>query len=217
MLRDYILFDLDGTLLDSLPLIENSFRHAFEQFNLPWNEGAVMKTVGLPLRDACKQFAGAKWKEFFDCYIQYQLTIHDRLIRVYPGTLETLDRIKSRAKGVGVVTSKRRVMARRGITITGLDRYLDHLVALEDVENPKPHAEPVMRGLQKFGVDPGQAVYVGDSYFDIASGRSAGVLTVGVTWGMATREELEHAGPDFLVHNWSELLEVLAAGGRRPV
>ncbi|MBF7083875.1 HAD-IA family hydrolase [Desulfallas sp. Bu1-1] len=215
MLRDYILFDLDGTLLDSLPLIEKSFRHAFKQFQIPWNNGAVMKTVGLPLRDACRQFAGERWQEFFDCYIQYQLTIHDKFIRVFPGALETLDQIKPLVKGMGVVTSKRRVMARRGISVTGLDRYLDHLVTLEDVEKPKPHAEPVLRGLQKFGANPGQAVYVGDSYFDIESGRNAGVLTVGVTWGMATRDELEDAGPDFLVNTWSEMVEVLTVNRRR--
>jgi pyrophosphatase PpaX len=106
-------------------------------------------------------------------------------------------------------------MARRGIAVTGLDRYLDHLVTLEDVEKPKPHAEPVLRGLQKFGANSGQAVYVGDSYFDIESGRNAGVLTVGVTWGMATRDELEDARPDFLVNTWSEMVEVLTVNRRR--
>ncbi|SFQ94690.1 HAD-IA family hydrolase [Desulfoscipio geothermicus] len=209
MLRDYVLFDLDGTLLDSLPLIETTFRHVFETMDIPWENGAVMKTVGLPLRDACRQFAGERWQELFDCYIKYQLEIHDEYIKVFPGAPETLAEIKPLVKGVGVVTSKRRPMAERGIAITGLGRYLDHLVTLEDVEKPKPDAEPVRRGMEKFGAAPEQTVFVGDSYFDIESGRNAGVITVGVTWGMASRAELEVAGPDFLVETWADLVRVL--------
>lgn len=208
MPRDYVLFDLDGTLLDSLPLIENSFRHAFKQFGIPWQNGAVMKTVGLPLREACMQFAGEKWRDFFDCYIQYQLQIHDDFIRVFPDTIPALAQIKPLVKGMGVVTSKRRIMAVRGTEATGLDRYLDHLVSLEDVDKPKPDPQPVLRCLEYFGASPRQAVFVGDSYFDIESGHNAGVVTVGVTWGMAERGELEAAGSDFVVDSWSQLISV---------
>ncbi|AGL03033.1 HAD-IA family hydrolase [Desulfoscipio gibsoniae] len=209
MLRDYVLFDLDGTLLDSLPLIEAAFYHVFKQMNIPWENGAVMKTVGLPLRDACRQFAGERWQELFNNYINHQLTLHDQYIKVYKGALETLDEIKPLVQGMGVVTSKRRPMAERGIDVTGLNRYLKHLVALEDVEKPKPHGEPVLRGLGKLGASPEQAVFVGDSYYDIESGRNAGVITVGVSWGMASREELQACGPDFIADTWPELAAIL--------
>ncbi len=209
MLKNYVLFDLDGTLLDSLPLIEASFYHVFKQMSIPWNEGAVMKTVGLPLRDACEQFGGERWQELFDSYISYQLTIHDQYIKVYPGALETLAEIKPWLKGMGVVTSKRRPMAERGIALTGLGVYLEHMVTLEDVEKPKPHGEPVIRGLDKLGARPEQAVYVGDSYYDMESGHNAGVVTVGVSWGMASREELHACGPDFVVDTWTELIALL--------
>jgi len=209
MINNYVLFDLDGTLLDSLPLIEATFYHVFEQMSIPWDGGAVMKTVGLPLRDACRQFGGKRWRELFDSYISYQLTIHDQYIKVYPGTLETLAEIRPLLKGMGVVTSKRRPMAERGIAVTGLGVYLEHLVTLEDVEKPKPHGEPVLKGLEKFGVSAEQAVFVGDSYYDMESGRNAGVITVGVSWGMASREELQACDPDFIVDTWPELLGVL--------
>lgn len=209
MLRDYVLFDLDGTLLDSLPLIEATFHHVFNQMNIPWDDGAVMKTVGLPLRDACKQFGGERWQELFENYINHQLSIHDRYIKLYPGTLKTLDVITPLAKGLGVVTSKRRPVAERGIAVTGLGRYFKHLVTLEDVKKPKPHAEPVLRGLDILGAKPEQAVFVGDSYYDIESGHNAGVLTVGVSWGMATREELQASAPDYIVDTWSELVALL--------
>lgn len=209
MFKEYLLFDLDGTLMDSLPLIENSFRYAFEQFDIPWDDGAVMKTVGLPLRDACRQFAGSRWRELFDCYVNYQAAIHDDYVRLFPGTKTALTEIKPLVLGMGVVTSKRRQFARRGVALTGLDYYLDHVVALEDAEKPKPHAEPVLQSLRQFGATPAQAVFVGDSHFDIQSGRNAGVTTVGVTWGVASREKLQAAAPDYLVDTWVELLEVL--------
>ncbi|WP_027366006.1 HAD-IA family hydrolase [Desulfotruncus alcoholivorax] len=209
MPKDYVLFDLDGTLLDSLPLIENSFRYTFKQFGIPWQNGAVMKTVGLPLREACKQFAREKWREFFNCYIQYQLQIHDDFIRAFPGTTTALAQIKTMVKGMGVVTSKRRIMAVRGTEVTGLDQFFEHIVSLEDVDKPKPDPQPVQRCLEFFGARPRQAVFVGDSYYDIESGHNAGVITVGVTWGMAARDELEAAGSDFVVDSWSQLISVL--------
>lgn len=209
MLKDLVLFDLDGTLLDTLPLIETTFRYAFEQMGIPWEDGAVMKTVGLPLRDACRQFGGDRWQELFDCYVGYQLAIHDAHVKVFPGTREALAELKPLVKGMGVVTSKRRPVAQRGLLVTGLDHYMQHLVALEDVEKPKPHAEPVMRGLEKFGAKPEQAVFVGDSCFDIISGREAGVVTVGVSWGMAGPDDLLGAKPDFLVDNWPDLVSLI--------
>ncbi|MCG8401419.1 MAG: HAD-IA family hydrolase [Firmicutes bacterium] len=209
MPKELVLFDLDGTLLDSLPLIETTFRYVFQRMEIPWENGAVMKTVGLPLRDACKQFGGARWRELFDCYVQHQLSIHDAYVKVFPGTREALAEIAPMVKGMGVVTSKRRSVATRGLTITGLDLYIEHLVALEDVQKPKPDAEPVLLGLEKFCTRPEQAIFVGDSLFDVESGRGAGVTTIAVGWGMASRDELRVANPDFLVDNWSQLLSVL--------
>ncbi|WP_449241394.1 HAD-IA family hydrolase [Desulfoscipio gibsoniae] len=209
MLKDYVLFDLDGTLLDSLPLIEATFYHVFNQMSIPWEDGAVMKTVGLPLRDACRQFGRERWQELFDSYINHQLTIHDHYIKIFPGALEALAEIRPLVRGMGVVTSKRRMMAERGIAVAGLGHYLDQLVTLEDVEKPKPHAEPVLRGLDKFGANPEQSVFIGDSYYDIESGRNAGVTTIGVCWGMASRGELQACSPDFIVDTWSELLAIL--------
>ncbi|KJS12555.1 MAG: hypothetical protein VR67_08610 [Peptococcaceae bacterium BRH_c8a] len=209
MPKEYVLFDLDGTLLDTLPLIETSFRHAFEQLKIPWANGAVMKTIGIPLRDACKQFGGDRWQELFDCYVSYQLTIHDAHVKVFPGTMEALADISPLVRGMAIVTSKRRPVAQRGLSVTGLGRYMQHLVALEDVEKPKPNPEPVLCGLEKFNASPEQAIFIGDSCFDIMSGRQAGVVTVAVSWGMAGPEDLRDSKPDFLVDNWPDLVALI--------
>ncbi len=209
MPKNFVLFDLDGTLLDTLPLIETSFRHAFGQLQIPWGDGAVMKTIGIPLREACKQFGGDRWQELFDCYVNYQLSIHDARVKVFPGTMEALNEISPLVKGMGVVTSKRRPVALRGMSVTGLDRYMRHLVALEDVQKAKPDPEPVLRGLERFGAPAEQAVFIGDSCFDILAGRQAGVVTVAVNWGIADPGELRDSNPDFMVDNWPDLVALL--------
>ena len=209
MAKKVVLFDLDGTLLDTLPLIETSFRYAFAQLQIPWGDGAIMKTVGTPLRDQCRQFGGDRWQELFDCYIDYQLSIHDAQVKVFPGAMEALQEISQLVRGVGVVTSKRRPLALRGLSVTGLDCYIRHLVAFEDVQKAKPDPEPVLRGLEKFGVPAEQAVFIGDSCFDILAGRQAGVVTVAVSWGIAGPDDWRDVKPDFIVTGWPDLLALL--------
>ncbi|MBO8128643.1 MAG: HAD-IA family hydrolase [Peptococcaceae bacterium] len=205
-----VLFDLDGTLLDSIPLIEKTYREVFRQMNLPWNNGAVLKTIGIPLWDACQQFGGARAEELFNRYIEYQRTIHDQYIKVFPETVETLAAIKKWGLKVGVVTSKRREMTERGMRVTGIDHLVDITVTKDDVQAAKPNPEPLLTALDLLGVKAQEAVYVGDSYYDIQAGKAAGITTIGVTWGAVRREDMVPFAPDYLVDSWAELRQLLA-------
>lgn len=211
-----VLFDLDGTLVDSLPLILESFRAALKQVNLSFSDEEILKTVGLPLRDICARFAGDRGQELFKCYLEYQDKIHDSYLKEYPGTMEALVNIKNRSFRLGIVTSKRRVMAERGIKLTGLDKIIEVLVALEDAPRAKPEAEPVLKALEALEVEPPHAVYVGDSPFDIRCGKKAGVQTVGVTWGISSREQLEREEPNAIIDNWQQLLDFLETSKGNP-
>lgn len=204
-----VLFDLDGTLVDSLPLILESFRTAMQQMDLPFSKDEVLKTVGLPLKDICNRFAGERGTELFNRYIEYQNTIHDLYLKEYSGTKDMLNYLKNNDYLLGIVTSKRRMMAERGINLTGLDRIIDVLVALEDAPRAKPEAEPVLTALKALGKTPDKAVYVGDSPFDIRCGKKAGVQTVGVTWGISSRKQLEEEKPGIIIDNWQQLLDFL--------
>ncbi|MEW5953644.1 MAG: HAD-IA family hydrolase [Bacillota bacterium] len=209
MNKKYILFDLDGTILDSLPLIRQSFEQVFKQMDIPWGQGEVMQTVGLPLAEICRLFGKDRQQEMFERYLTFQDTVHDRIIRVFPGAIDCLAVLKEQNLPLGVVTSKRRRMTLRGLQITGLEKFFDVTVTMEDTSRHKPAADPVLKAMEQIRALPAATVYVGDSHFDIQAGKNAGVRTVGVTWGMAGPEHLKAHSPDHLVENWEELTRLL--------
>jgi pyrophosphatase PpaX len=195
-----VLFDLDGTLIDSIRLILDSYHHTLTQHNLPARtDEDWLKGVGTPLH---VQFS--EWREFPDTleamittYREYNLKHHDRMVTVYPGVLEAVREIKAASIQTGLVTSKNRQGALRGLQLVGLEALMDVLVCADEVTNPKPHPEPVEKGVALLGADPTTTVYVGDSVHDMVSGRAAGVKTAAALWGPFGRAHLEGAKPDY--------------------
>jgi len=215
---DTFLFDLDGTLINSLPLITWTFQKVFKHFGLPWKNGEVLKTIGIPLKEVAQIYLPGRAEEFIEKYTLFQREKHTAFVKLYPGSMEALVSIKSRGCHTGIVTSKRRAPALADIEITGLKKYIDVAVTAEDVAMPKPHPEPVIKALDSLRSRPEKAVFVGDSWYDIMAGKQAGVLTVGATWGMASRGELAEKGPDFIVDSWNELEKLMfsLAAGHQP-
>ncbi|HBV96021.1 MAG: haloacid dehalogenase [Peptococcaceae bacterium BICA1-7] len=218
MTVETFLFDLDGTLINSIPLITGTFKKVFEHFGLPWKNGEVLKTIGIPLREVAQIYLPGRAEEFIEKYTLFQGEKHADYVKLYPGSLKMLAAIKSGSSRTGVVTSKRRAPALADMEITGLKSYIDVAVTVEDVVMPKPHPEPVIEALNLLRAKPEKAVFIGDSWYDIMAGKQAGVLTVGVTWGMASREELLERGPDFIVDSCDELEKLILslAAGHRP-
>jgi len=206
---DTVLFDLDGTLINTIPLIRWTLKNVFAHLNIPWREQEVMRTVGLPLRQIAARYAPQQVEDFVHLYTTIQKTRHRELTRAYPGTLETLKIVRSGGRRTGVVTSKRRHPALEGMAFTGIDRYIEVTVAADDVVKSKPHPEPLFTALQLLGGRPEKTVYVGDSEYDITAGKQAGVITVAVTWGVAPREQLAAHAPDVIVDSWDEFLDIL--------
>ena len=129
-------------------------------------------------------------------YREYNLANHDRMVTVYPGIVAAVDAIRRAGRRTGLVTSKNRSGALRGLALAKLERMMDVLVCADEVANPKPHPEPVEKALALLGADPATTVYVGDSIHDMVSGRDAGVRTAAALWGPFGREHLgrRHAG-----------------------
>ncbi|HEU5170634.1 MAG TPA: HAD-IA family hydrolase [Gemmatimonadales bacterium] len=208
-----LLFDLDGTLIDSVRLILDSYHHTLAAHGLPpRSDDEWLRGVGTPLT---AQFA--EWKDnpeqldaLVATYREYNLAHHDRMVRIYPGVLEALVLVKARGARTGLVTSKNEQGALRGLRVAGLERLIDVLVCADHVENPKPHPEPVERAVRLLGASPGTTVYVGDSIHDMRSGRAAGVLTAAVLWGPFGREHLEHADPDFWLERPEEIVGLVS-------
>jgi pyrophosphatase PpaX len=204
-----VLFDLDGTLVDTVSLILESFRYSLGKLGLEAEDQEILNTIGLPLIDVCFGFAGERGEELFKCYVDYQETIHDRYVKEYAGTTDLFEYLKEKGCHIGIVTSKRKVLAHRGLAVAGLDKFVEAVVALEDTEAHKPEPEPVLKALDILGVPAEKALYVGDSPYDIRCGKNAGAATAGVTWGVSTQEQLFKECPDVIVRDWQELKDFL--------
>jgi pyrophosphatase PpaX len=207
-----VLFDLDGTLIDSLCLILDSYHHTLAQHGLPArSDDEWLKGVGTPLTVQL-----AEWRDeigtieaMIATYRDFNLKHHDRMVTVYPGVLQALREIKAIGIQTGLVTSKNRHGAIRGLKLVGLEALMDVLICADEVTNPKPHPEPVEKAVALLGADPGTTVYVGDSVHDMHSGRAAGVLTAAALWGPFSRAQLEETKPDYWLETPSDLVTLV--------
>ncbi|HWB43142.1 MAG TPA: HAD-IA family hydrolase [Gemmatimonadales bacterium] len=211
-----VLFDLDGTLIDSVRLILDSYHHTLAAHGLPprtddeWLEG-----VGTPLTAQFAAWGGdaEMLHALIATYREYNLKHHDRMVTVYPGVVEVIRSLKDDGLATGLVTSKNRSGALRGLTLVRLEALMDVLVCADEVDNPKPHPEPVEKAVRLLGADPVTTIYVGDSVHDMRSGRAAGVRTAAVLWGPFGRSHLEGAQPDHWLERPEELLQLVRESG----
>lgn len=209
------LFDLDGTLIDSIRLILDSYHHTLKQHNLPpRTDEEWLRGVGTPLH---VQFSA--WREPPDflaamiaTYREYNLRHHDRMVTIYPGVLDALQAIKAAGIQTGLVTSKNRHGAVRGLTLVGLEALMDVMVCADEVSNHKPHPEPVEQAVALLGADPETTVYVGDSIHDMHAGHAAGVKTAAALWGPFGRAHLESADPDYWLAAPGDLVKLMLEG-----
>jgi len=207
-----VLFDLDGTLIDSIRLILDSYHHTLAAHGIPRrSDDHWLRGVGTPLN---VQFA--EWRDdlgkleaMVATYREYNLAHHDRMVTVYPGVVAAIGAIRAAGRRTGLVTSKNRQGALRGLTLVRLEAMMDVLVCADEVTNPKPHPEPVEKAVALLGADPDMTVYVGDSIHDMVSGRAAGVRTAAALWGPFGREHLELASPDYWLETPADLLTLL--------
>jgi pyrophosphatase PpaX len=214
-----VLFDLDGTLIDSVRLILDSYHHTLATHGLPpRTDEEWLAGVGTPLT---AQFAD--WRDdpetlraLIATYREYNLTHHDRMVTVYPGVVDVVRALKDDGITTGLVTSKNRAGAVRGLTLAQLEAMMDVLVCADEVENPKPHPEPVEKAVRLLGGDPRATVYVGDSVHDMLAGRAAGVRTAAALWGPFGRTHLEGAQPDYWLEQPEELLALVRESTMSP-
>jgi pyrophosphatase PpaX len=207
-----VLFDLDGTLIDSIRLILDSYHHTLSRHNLPARtDEEWLKGVGTPLSVQFSdwQHSPEMMEAMIATYREYNLQHHDTMVTVYPGVLDALREIKAAGLGTGLVTSKNRSGALRGLRLVGLEALLDVMVCADEVSNPKPHPEPVELAISLLGGQPARSVYVGDSIHDMHSGRAAGVKTAAALWGPFGRDHLAIADPDYWLDTPKDLVRLV--------
>ena len=205
---DPVVFDLDGTVVDTVELIVESFRYATRTVLgevLP--DEVIIAGVGRPLLAQMESLSAEHARELYDVYREYNHRRHDELIRGYDGIEEVLDALKAAGRRTGIVTSKSRDTTGMAFRAMGLEERFDAVVTATDTTEHKPSPVPLQLCLQRLGATAAGSIYIGDSPFDIEAGAAAGMTTAAVAWGVFGREALLAAGPDFWL---SEPLELIA-------
>jgi pyrophosphatase PpaX len=206
------LFDFDGTLVDTTDLIYQSMRHAAgEVLGREISREVLMANVGQPLPRQMELLSAEHAEALLDSYRLHNEENHDALIKEFPSVEESLARLRSAGIRVAVVTSKRRFSVDMALTtFPGLGEVVDQWVTMEDTTEHKPRPEPLLKGLELLGNVPReQAAYVGDSPFDVAAAKAAGVESVAVSWGAFSEDALRAAEPDHLVPDLDAAVDIL--------
>lgn len=212
-----VLFDFDGTLVDTTELIYQSMRHAAgEVLGYEPPREVLMQYVGQPLQRQMELLDAERAGELAAAYQAHNEAYHDHYIREFPGVPEALSRVREAALRSAVVTSKRRPMVRMAVdAFPELGDLVEHFVTAEDTGLHKPHPDPLLKALELLGgMDPYHAAYIGDSPYDMAAADAAEMLSVGVSWGAFSEETLRAAGADYVLDNLPEAVELVLKKGR---
>ena len=206
-----VLFDLDGTLVDSGAIILSSFKHATRAVlrrEFP-DEHILAAVGGSNLTEQMRRLDPNHVDELIAAYRTHNEPLHSELLPC-AGVLDVLDALRGQGRRLGIVTAKRRqTLALALRAVPGLGEF-DVVVTSDDTELHKPHPEPILHALDALGASPEDAAYVGDSTFDIRAGNAADVFTVAVAWGnIHPRKRVEAERPDAFVDAPRELLDVL--------
>ena len=206
-----VLFDLDGTLVDSGAIILASFKHAARTvLARDVEEEQIAALVGgSNLHDQMRVLSPAHVDELVRVYREHNRPLHDEL-EAFEGVEELMGTLSEEGRKLGIVTAKGRQTVDLAFAVLSLERYFDAVVTADMTDRHKPDPAPVFKALELLESEPADAAFVGDSPYDIAAGKAAGVFTVAVSWGKIHPEgRLLEAGADVLVHTPQELLDVL--------
>jgi pyrophosphatase PpaX len=206
-----VLFDLDGTVIDSGAIILASMRHAArEVLGEEPSDELLMAAVGGPgLEAQMHALAPDRVEELVTVYRTHNEPLHDELV-CCPGIEELLVRLKEEGRRLGIVTAKRRATVALAFNVLPLEHLFETVVGGDETKAHKPDPEPLLLAAERLGVDPNECAYVGDSPFDIRAAKAAGMFAVAVTWGgIHDRQKLEAEQPDAIVDTAEDLYGVL--------
>jgi pyrophosphatase PpaX len=197
-----LLFDLDGTVVDSIELIVQAAEYAYDGRVGPRPTRAEwMALIGTPLAPMLRRWAVDEVDVTFlwDRYRAFQVEHHDRLVSAYPGAVELVRRLHARGHPLAIVSSKLEAGIRRSVDFIGVTECFSTVVGIDHTKAHKPEPEPVLLALERLGAEPGNAWFIGDSPYDVLAGRAAGVRTIGVLTGPYDRAALSAANPTHIV------------------
>jgi pyrophosphatase PpaX len=205
-----VLFDFDGTLADTIPLIMASYHHAIGTvLGEVAPDAEVRSWIGRPLQPVLEDRYPGRGEELTDVYRTWNLANHDAQILAVDGVPQLLDDLHGAGARTGVVSSKKGETVRLGLRAVGIADRIDVIAGQEETASHKPHPEPLLYAARRLGVNAADCVYVGDATVDVQAARAAGMGAVAVTWGAGERPLLEACEPDAVVADVRELRRVL--------
>lgn len=208
MKKDFaVIFDLDGTLLNTDLLIRKSFEHVFHHYKPGYqiSEEEYLSFLGPTLKDTfSRYFSKEMINELIDYYRQYNHAHHQEYVTVYPHIEETLKSLKQKGYPLAVVTTKYRQAAFIGLDLFAFTPYFDMVLGMDDVENVKPHPEGILKVMQTLNCQKG--LYVGDNITDIMAGKNAGIYTAGVKWTPKGYQAMQNLNPDLMIDDMQEII-----------
>ncbi len=204
-----ILFDLDGTLIDSIELIVRSFQHTTEtHMGTPLPREEIIPTIGRSLVGELERIAPNNGTALLATYRTFMFANHDAFVTVYPGIVEMLAAIHARGIPMGIVTSKARLSATPSFERFLLDREMAVVVVEDDTTRHKPYPDPLLRAATALGLPPTACWYIGDSTHDMIAAHAAGMIGIGAAWGPYARTILEPLA-DALAETPADVLTLL--------
>lgn len=211
MNRDFVvIFDLDGTLLNTDLLIRKSFEHVFQKYKPDYilSEEEHLAFLGPTLVDSFqKYFPKDMCDELVEYYREYNHLHHSDYVTIYPTVIETLKYLKKQGFPLAVVTTKYSTAAYIGLDLFDISQYFDIVLGMDNVKNVKPDPEGILKVMAETGCH--KAIYVGDNPTDIAAGKNAGVYTVGVNWTPKGTKDLLAMKPDLMINQMDEIIEFI--------
>lgn len=204
-----LLFDLDGTLIDTNELIYVTFTETFEKYNKKVTREELKEFFGIPLEEALSHYPDIDGEKFIRDYRERNQEIHDDMVTVYNGTKEALEYFKEKGIKLGIVSSKRYDMVVRGLKLFGLDSFFESMIVSESTKIHKPKPDPVLKALEELNVKPEEAIMVGDSVYDLMSGNAAGTYSIGVSYSTFETKRLEECNPTAIVDNIIEIKDII--------
>lgn len=205
-----VIFDLDGTLLDSYPLIRQNFVDVFNQYlpNHRYTESLLESFFGPPLIDSFMRVVHDEVlaKVLVAKYREFSIKNTPHYLKAFADAKPTLQALKAKGYHLAVCSNKVNVAVKEGLKMGGLNELIDFVIGFDDVRQPKPNPEGIFIILKHFN-EPG--VFVGDSPVDMETGKNAKIPTIGVTWALFQKPVLQKSGAQFIAHKFKDLVKIL--------
>ena len=206
-----LLFDLDGTLINTNELIIESFLYVLgDKFPGKYTRESVIPFLGPPLRETFDSIDPTMTEMLISSYREWNIQNHDDMVTPFDGVVETLQLLKEKGYKLAIVSTKRRDMIDRGLRLINCEDMFDTIVGLDNVTNPKPDPEPLLLALEQLNVQPEDALMIGDNYHDIEGGQRAGVDTAAVAWSIKGEAFLATFNPTYIIKHISEIVDIAA-------